>query len=184
MNENLKNNSNLRENIELESKVLLSKLKIEISKNFWLKENEIENLIIDNSINSLEKLKLELQNQNKSYWNNEVKEIFEKLNEIKNLLEKISKKEISDLKKEVEEKIDINNFENSLEKYLPRKLLKVAKNPEKPHEHLIWASLWIANSTFATFETIAKIWIWIVKTPYDLYLLLSWKAELENIKKV
>lgn len=168
----------------IENKILLQKLKQEIEENFWIEEKDLKELIKSKTSESIELLKVEMLNKNKNFWKEKINELFEKINEIKQILKENSQNEIEKLKKQVEESINVNNFTNDLEKYLPRKLLKVAKNPEKPHEHLIWASLWIANSTFAAFETIAKIWVWIIKTPYDLYLLASWKWELKNIKKV
>lgn len=181
----LKNSpENIKNEIWIESKILLKNLKNEISKNFWIKNDLLENLILNKSINSLEKLKLELQNKNNFLEKEKIKELFLKINEAKILFEEISKNQRENLKNEIEEEININNFSNNLEKFLPRKLVKTAKNPEKPHEHLIWASLWIANSAIAIWEGILKVWIWIIKSPYDLYLLAFWKAEIENIKKI
>lgn len=179
----MEKNRNIDKNI-IENKLLLSKLKNEIEKNFWINENDIQYIIRNESLTSLEKLKLDLQNKNKNFWKEEIEKLYEKLNQVKSLIEDESKNKILDLKKEVEEKINIDNFQNKIEKYLPRKLIKIAKNPEKPHEHLVWASLWIANSTIAIWESILKIWTWIIKSPYDLYLLASWKAELENVKRI
>ena len=103
----------------------------------------------------------------------------ESINSLENL-----KKELKAENKFLEN--DIDNFQNSLEwkNILPRKLVKIARNPEKPHEHLLWASLGLANSVVAVWSVIINTWIWILKSPYDLYLIASWKWEIENAKKI
>ena len=165
---------------------LLQKLSNEIFQKFWIDIQKAQFLIKTESINSLENLKKELKAENKFLENDKIEELFLKLKEFKNILESASKNEIPKLKYEVEEQIDIDNFQNSLEwkNILPRKLVKIARNPEKPHEHLLWASLGLANSVVAVWSAIINTWIWILKSPYDLYLLASWKWELENAKKI
>ena len=139
--------------------------------------------IRENSVYSLENLKAELQKENKILELQKIQELFSDLQKARNIFGKESKKEIINLKQELE--IDTNNyFSNVLESKLPRKLIKKAKNPEKPHEYLLSVSLWTANSLIAIWSWIINVWVWILKSPYDLYLLASWKWELENAKKI
>lgn len=176
------NEKNFRENITLKNKILIKNLEKEISNNFWLEKKEIEFFIKNESLNSREQLKIEFQNKNKNFWNTKIEELFDKLGEIKKLQE-FTKNETFELKNEVEKQLE-DNFHNPLEKYLSRKMINIARRPEKPHEHILWATLWIANSLISISESIFKLGLWIIKSPYDLYLILSWKWELENIKKI
>lgn len=180
MDKNFEKNNLIVDNTEN----LLKKLRDDISKKYWIEKQKAEFLIKKESFISIQDLKNELQKEKNFLENSKLEELFKDLNNVKEILKNSSKIEISKLNSEIKNNFENKNDSTLVEKYFSKNFLKVAKNPEKPHEHLIWASLWIANSTFATFETITKIWIWIVKTPYDLYLLLSLKAELENIKKV
>ena len=170
--ENIKISENSKKN-----NISLEELSLEISKKFWLESKKISLLIKEireNSVYSLENLKAELQ---------KIQELFSDLQKARNIFGKESKKEIINLKQELE--IDTNNyFSNILESKLPRKLIKKAKNPEKPHEYLLSVSLWTANSLIAIWSWIINVWVWILKSPYDLYLLASWKWELENAKKI
>lgn len=166
---------------------ILQSLADDISWKYWIEKEKAISLIRQESIKTIEDLKQELKKENLD--RTELDKLFLEIQKIKNILNRFSEVEISKLKSQIEiaslkEKIDIDTFQNSLEWKLPRKLLKIAKNPEKPHEHLVWVSLWIANSTIAIWESIVKIWIWIIKSPYDLYLLISWKAEIESLKKI
>ena len=179
--ENIKISENSKKN-----NISLEELSLEISKKFWLESKKISLLIKEireNSVYSLENLKAELQKENKTLELQKIQELFSDLQKARNIFGKESKKEIINLKQDL--KIDTNNyFSNILESKLPRKLIKKAKNPEKPHEHLLWASLWIANSLITIWSWIINVWVWILKSPYDLYLLASWKWELENAKKI
>lgn len=172
------------ENSKKNTETLLWELSKEISNNFWIEIEKAVYLIKKESIISLDSLRQELIKQKDKLENKKIEELYLRLKEIKNILEIYSKTEIVKLKNEVEEKIDIDNFKNSLEWKLSRKMINIAKKPRLFHEHLLWASLWVANSLVAIWESTIKILIWFIKSPYDLYLILSGKAEIENIKKI
>jgi hypothetical protein len=100
------------------------------------------------------------------------------------IIENYSKLEIKILKDNVEQTINIEDFENHLERYLPAKLIEKAKNPEKFNEHILWFTLWTANSIIAIIDALYQIGVWIIKAPYHLYLVISWKGEVEGIKEI
>lgn len=171
--------------IDFENKLLLSNLKKEVSINFWINTEQIAKIIKNESLISLEKLKIELQNQNKILSKEEINILYNKLNKIKILIEETSKNEINNLKEEISKNNEIKNYKPTENNFLfSRKMINKVKNPEKPHEHLLWLSLGITNSAFTIGQTIFKIWFGILKSPYDLYLILSWKWELENLKNI
>jgi hypothetical protein len=57
------------------------------------------------------------------------------------LITNSSKIEIKTLKEDVEKSINIDEFKNSLENYLPPNLIEKAKNANKPHEHILGFAL-------------------------------------------
>jgi hypothetical protein len=67
---------------------------------------------------------------------------------------------------------------------LPVKLVEKAKNPEKFHEHILWFTLWTANSIIAITDALYQIGVGIIKAPYHLYLVVSGKWEVDGIKEV
>lgn len=173
--------NNLNQDI---TKKLLEKLSSDIFKKYWIEKQKIEVLIKRESLISIENLKLELQNQNKILDNFTLNELLKDLNKAKENLNLISKNERINLIKSIENQNNFMKNNNFLEKKLPRKLVKTAQNPKNLHENILWLSLWTASSILTISESIVKIWIWIFKSPYDLYLISTWKAEMENIKKI
>jgi hypothetical protein len=100
------------------------------------------------------------------------------------VIENYSKLEIKILRENIEQNINIEDFENHLEKILPKKLVRKAKNPKKIHEHILWFTLWTANSIIAIVDALYQIGAGIIKAPYHLYLVISGKWEVEWIDDV
>ena len=93
------------------SNISLEELSLEISKKFWLESKKISFLIKEireNSVYSLENLKAELQKENKILELQKIQELFSDLQKARNIFGKESKKEIINLKQELE--IDTNNY--------------------------------------------------------------------------
>jgi hypothetical protein len=65
--------------------------------------------------------------------------------------------EIEVLKDDIEKSINIEEFKNHIEKYLPPKLINKAKNPKAPHEHILGLALGTANSIIATADILYQI---------------------------
>jgi hypothetical protein len=95
------------------------------------------------------------------------------------VIENYSKLEIRILRENIEQNVNIEDFKNYLEKHLPAKLIEKAKNPKKFHEHILWFTLWTANSIIAIVDALYQIGAGIIKAPYHLYLVVSGKAEIE-----
>jgi hypothetical protein len=91
-----------------------------------------------------------------------------------------SKLEIMVLREDVEQSINIWNFKNIIEGHLPKALVEKAKDPKNLHEHILGFALWTANSFVAIIDMLYQIWAGIVKAPYHLYLVVSWKWEVEG----
>ncbi len=170
----------------IDQKKLLEELALDISNKFWIDKEKAEKLIKSETLVSLDTLKTELKqtNENNDLDNNEIEKLFFTLKWALNVIENSSKLEIKTLKEDIEKNINIGEFKNHLEDYLPAKLIEKAKNPSKPHEHVLWLALWTSNSIIATVDILYKIWKWILQSPYHLYLIISGKAKTNSFKNI
>ena len=180
-----------KENINswiLNQKKLLDELAIDIANKFWMDKQKAIDLLKTDISEWLQELKNEIQRWDneklKNLPNKELEKLFFILKGALDVIEKISKNEIQILREDIEKNIDIENFKNNIEYYLPPNLLKKAKDPKNIHEHILWFALWTANSIFKTAEILLKIWKWILKTPYHLYMIITWKGESDSFKNV
>jgi hypothetical protein len=172
-----------------DTKRLLDELLSDISKVYWIDIKSAEKLVQSKSIHNLNSLKSELENISK-WWNNEklnsskLEKLFFTIAWAKEVIEKASRDELNIIKEELENLANFEEFENSLEDYLPADIIKNAKNPKSLHHHILWASLWVSNSIIKTADILYQIGKWILKTPYDLYLIISWKWEYNWLKNI
>ena len=185
----MKNNLNawiLKQKEELEKK-----LAKEISSDFSISEKLAKKFIYETHL-SLEDFKKQLQKE--KIKNNELKEKLtkQKVEKLyfailwaKKLIEDLSKKDLEKLKNILEKKeFVIWEVEEVLEKIFSKNLIGKAKNPNNISEHIMWASLWILNSTVVIWELLYSIWIWILKTPSDLYAVFTNTWEIDSLKKI
>lgn len=172
----------------LNEKRLLDELAIDIANRFWMDKQNAINLLKTNISKWLQELKNEIFKQDDEKLKNlpekEIEKLFFTLKGALEVIEKISKNEIQILKEDIEKTIDIENFKNNIEDYLPPNLLKKAKDPKNIHEHILWFALWTTNSILKTVEILFKIWKWILQTPYHLYMIIAWKWETDSFKNV
>lgn len=172
---------------KIDNKILLKELANDISSKFWIDKNKTESLIKSETIKDLDSLKTELQKNNetdKKLNNKEVEKLFFSLKWAQEIIENSSKIEIKTLKEDIEKSIAIEDFKNHIEDYLPAKLLSKAKDPKNLHEHILWFALWTTNSIIATADILYQIWAWIIKAPYHIYMIISWKAKTESFKNI
>lgn len=166
---------------------LKKELADDIARKFWIDKNKAEVLIKKETLNNLDSLKEEFSKNNDSKENinnKELEKLFFTLKWALELIENSSKIEIKTLKEDVEKTLNIDDFKNKIEEYLPKELINKAKNPNNIHEHILWISLGTANSIIATADALYQIWKWIIKAPYDLYLVVTWRWEFKNFKDI
>jgi len=170
-----------------DKKKLLNDLALDIANEFWLDKEKTEKLIKSETLFSLDSLKTELKKEDKEHRElneSEIENLFFSLKKALNTIESLSKLEIKILKDDVEKSVNIEEFKNTLEKYLPPELVTKAKNPQKPHEHVLGAALWTANAIFTVVETLYNAWKGILLIPYHLYLIITWKWETNSFKNI
>lgn len=178
----------LKEKEKINKKLMLEQLADEISKKFKIEKKEALSLIRNNTLDWLSDLKSDIKENGSENLNKldekELEKLFLILKWAQEIIERSSKIEIKILKDDVEKTINIDEFKNHLEDYLPKKLIDKAKNPKYAHEHILGFALGTANSLIATIDILYQIWAWIIKTPYHIYMIISGKAEIKSIKKI
>lgn len=171
-----------------DEKKLLDQLAIDIARKFGTKKEQALQLLYSDISKWLSELKKEIQTSGdeslKNLKNKELEKLFFTLKWALELIEKTSKIEIQILKEDIEQSIHIEDFQNHLEDYLPAKLLLKAKNPKDPHEHILWFALGTANSIIKTVDILYQIWKWIIKTPIDIYMIITGKAKTDSFKDI
>jgi len=172
------------------TKTLLDELLDDISREYWIDISSAEKLIKSKSINSLKSLKKELEesslnsNNKERLSNSKLEKLFFTIYWAKEVIEKASRNELNIIKEEIENVANFEEFKNSLEDYLPANIVKLAKNPQNLHHQILWASLWVSNSLIKTVDILYQIWKGILKTPYDLYLIISGQGEYNWFKNI
>lgn len=178
----------------LKQRELLYELAQDIANKYGIEKKQAIQLIEQQTNISLDDLKKEIwenrshkesnKNHERYLDKKEIEDLFLTLNWAREVIENISKIEIKVLKETLEQNINIEDFSTHIDKYLPKKLLEKAKNPQLPHEHILWIALWSANSIYTTVDILYQIWKWILKAPYDIYIILSWKWETDSFKNI
>lgn len=181
MNEKI-NSWILKEKEKIDKKMMLDNLANEISKKFKIEKTKALSLIKSETLDWLDNLKKELKVENLN--NKQLEELFLVLKWAQEIIANASKIEIKILKEDIEKNVKIEDFVNIVEKHLPPKLLQRAKNPKNIHEHILWFSLGTSNSIISIIDALYQIWAWIIKMPYHIYMIVSWKWEIKSMKKI
>jgi len=161
------------------TKDLITRLSEEISGEFDIGRNLAEELIISKSITSRDKLKTALNKENLEFSDEKIVELSNSINNAKSEITENSKLERTALIWK------INKNPNYLtERFLPKNMLTEAENPTNINWHILWLCIWTLNSTESGIKLAKNICLWIVKSPYDFGLMLSWKAEYNPSRPV
>lgn len=169
--------------------LLKENLASEISKRFWINKESAKRLIESKTQYSLNDLKSELNKLQKKDFeisDSELEKLFFTIKWAKEIIFQESQREVSELKDYLEKEwLDlVRIWENILYSMFPKKFIDTAKNPKYIHEHFSWMVLWSAETILTIVDVLYNIWKWILKTPYDIYLIVSWKWKFEWFDKV
>lgn len=174
----------------LNEKKLLDELANDISNEYWIDKEQVKKLIKNKTLTTLDSLRSEINKEEsfdkkEKYLNNtNLEKLFFTLKWALEIIEHSSQIEIKSLRKDIEKSINIEDFKNKIEDFLPANLVKKAKNPWKFHEHILGFALWSTNSILTTVEYLYQIWKWILLAPYHLYMIVSWKATTDSFKDI
>lgn len=168
--------------VQIDTKDLLNDLAQKIATEYGIDVSEVKKLI-----NSKTETKLWTLKNLVSTWNQviDTQALKSVIKGAKDVIEKASKKEIEVLKWVLEEN-EVTPKEDFYisSKLVPANIYERAKNPKNISDNIIGASIGIINSVEATIQLLYEIGSGIVKTPYHIYLVASWKAEYKNIKRI
>jgi len=172
----------LNSSVKLDTKSLLNKLAKEIAKKYWLDINQVKKLIQSKTWSKLDSLKSMVSSSGETIDISEFKNV---ISGAKDVIEKASKDEIELLKWTIEKAqlhperdIYLSN------KFISSKLMDRAQSPQNLWDNIIGAGIWILNSTEEIITTLYNIWAGIIKTPYHIYLIVTWKAEYDRFKDI
>ena len=177
---------------EIDTSKLLSELSEDISKDFGINEETAKQLTELKTENGLEWLKFEITKSNISeeqkellnnFWDEKLEKLFFTIKWTIDNINKASQNKLDVLKSE----IDSSSFKPNtswIKTKLSKNIISKIENPKNIWDNIIWASVWAINSLQKTVETLYNIWKWIIQTPYDLYTIIKWDAEIKDIKKV
>lgn len=180
----------IKEELSKNPGIMLEELTQRISQAFWIRADVIRDILKNESLKNLSSLRKELSNWEVLSKDNQIlsQEDIEKLITVikwaREFIKTLSKQEIQDLKKELDW-INIWDLEDYISsKILPRSLIIRAQNPQTVGDQITGACIWIINSTQKIVEFLYLLWKWIIKTPIDIYLIISWKGEYPTWKRI
>jgi hypothetical protein len=162
--------------IKIDTKNLLDKLARKIAKEFWIDIIKVKELISSKTWSKLEDLKFNVNNK---------ENLLNVISWARDVIAKASRDEIDLLKWNID-KLSYNPENNIYlsDKFIPKKLIDKAKNPQNLWDNIIWASIWLINSTEEVIKVLYNIWAWVIKAPYHIYLIATWKAKYEGFKRI
>ena len=167
---------------EIDTKKLLNSLANEIAKKYGLDINQVKKLIQSKTWSKLEGLKSMVSDTWESI---DMPELSNVIAWAKDVIEKASKQEIELLKWTVE-KTSLNPKKDI---YLSNKvfspsLMDRVNNPQNIWDNILGAGIWLINTTEEIIATLYNIWAGIIKTPYHIYMIVSWKADYDWFKNI
>ncbi len=162
--------------IKIDTKNLLEELAQKISQEFWVDKTKIKELISSKTLSNLEDLKFNI---------NDKENLLNVISWARDVISKASRKEIDLLKWKIDKKE--YNPEKDIyisDKFIPKNLMRRARNPKNLWDNLIWASIWLINSSEEIIKVLYNIWAWIIKAPYHIYLIITWKRKYDKFKEI
>lgn len=163
--------------LKSETANLLQKLAKEISQKYGIDITKVKNLIESKTSWKLEDLQLSLKNSEKI----NLDDLLWEINAAKFKIEDISKKYREDLKKTIGQKEfepDTHEYITS-QRFLSEKFLTRIQNPHGISDNILWAGIWVIDSTEAIIFFLYNLGKWILLTPYHLYLIIKWEAKIK-----
>ncbi len=162
--------------IKIDTKNLLEELAQKIAKEFWVDVSEVKNLIWSKTLSSLEDLKFSVKDK---------ENLLSVISGARDVIEKASRDEIDLLRWNID-KVAYDPEKNIYlsNKLISKRFMDRALNPKGLRDNLIWASVWLVNSAEQVVRVLYYIWTWVLKVPYHIYLIVTWRGKYEGFEKV
>lgn len=174
--------------VDLDKKI--NALENQIATLYWVEWSRLPQLVKFLSEKWRESLKEELKKE-LSRWetlvNSQVNydalaDNFEELLRLKEKLKKETKSSIEWLNTELQRNTEISSWlanPTLASKIFSKETLKRCQNPQNIWDNLVWLWVWVIETWMIAWKTVWDICVWIVKAPYDLYQIATWKAKYE-----
>lgn len=173
----------------------ISNLEKQIINDYKISSNRLQDLITFSTWKWLDEIKMELGNQLESVnWKevdyDEVAALLSQISKYKEQITNESKLWRESLISEIwwwnpEIPTDMINAKSYLVSSLfPESILERASNPKNIWDNLVWLGIWAIETIAYSWKLIWQVWLWVVKLPYHLYQIATWKAKYDWFKNV
>lgn len=168
------------------SRDLLSSLSRELSQKYGIEASSVERMLTNKTKLSLQEFRNEmLSNGNSSLSENQTEELYHSIEGYKKLVIEHTKFDIETLKSRVSNDLSqTESIGNTVLKNIFPTMMQRVQNPKTLSDEFTWAILWALDSGITFWYICYKIGLWIIKSPYDLYLITSWKWTYKNWKRI
>lgn len=185
INNIIENNNKSEKNIN----TLIKQLEKNINESFVKWKEQIESLIQFASISNRNELKSKIQESSivLKEWTDidtlsnymiELRNLREQTISLTNFLkEELNLEKITEFITEIKSE-DISTISKKL---FPNLDYKSLSNPASLKEWLIAFAVWGIENIYSILKITFDVWKWILLSPYDIYKLLTWKAEYKEI---
>lgn len=159
----------------------------------WISSKSAKKLSELKTITNISILKKELEkikvDENKYDETEELNKIFNEIQNIQflqNELKSKSRVEIASLKEQLEiiPEYKIASENSISNKFTSSEYLAKIVTWETFWDNLAWVIFWSADSIYSLWTYAKDLAFWIVKSPIDLYKIVTWKAETDSFKNV
>lgn len=196
--ENQQFDDNLAKNNN-EAKIIIEKnketLTDNLAKKLWISRETTNELIKFDTENSIEKLKQELSkiksiDKTKFDENKELVEIRNTIKQIQFLQNEITSKsrlEIASLNDSLKEQIELYKISSTFplsSKIFSPEFINKAQNPKSFTDNLAAFTVRTTDSVYESWKITKDLFVWVIKSPIDLYKIATWKAETDSFKNV
>lgn len=172
----------LEKQIYQESTDLLQKLALQISNDFGIGIGQAKELITETTWHSLDNFKEGLASTSEV----NITDLENAINTARSSIEILSQKNREALKNSLEQEIlnlEQHRYILSQKIFSPDTLVRI-KNPKNIKDQVLWAGIWLFDSTEAVIFFTYKLGKWVIVTPYHIYLLLVGKAQYDGFSKI
>jgi hypothetical protein len=165
-----------------ESNDLLEKLAREIARDFWIDISQAQELISENTGQSLEWFKNSLESNSSI----NISKLEEAIHAARKSISNLSIQSREDLKNTLlHSEFQPDTYNYAASKYLFKASTKRrALKPKSVYDQWIWLCIWIVDSSEALVLFSYWVWKWILMSPFHLYQLLTKKAKYVWTKKI
>jgi hypothetical protein len=168
----------------------LKRLSQEISQQFWIDSKNAELLLKTKTSLSLQEFRQEVQtlwekNTSPQLSLEQSERLYNIVNWYRKLITAKTELGIETLKQSIQtENPASKSFGQQIGKRYFPDLQKRAQNPENFSDQISGWFLWVFESSITMVDLCYRIGLGIIKSPYDIYRIITWKARYDNWRRI